>query len=307
MWIQRQKRQHCVSANTRTTKFRFCLTTYCNILHGPNEACDCPYTHAIKCHLLHSWMCRIKLTFLICKDMYETIAARFCTRILHSCLRLQDCSWYQEMMSLQPGVCLSQDVLAKCPVACGVKECYGAWKRPERNQVWDRIMRIGSKQRGDHVLCVSQTTDIKAIVAECEKKGGAATEQWVNLNEQMSLLFNATNCNVLRTAVDPLCSFSVGTDAGTTGSRAWVRSFDSKIEDSLAFTLTFWVKAVPGEASLRVFDGVGVRFYPSIMFFSSLSPPTALVSFSLDKEESNIFRVSPCSPFKVMGCLLWFN
>ena len=198
-------------------------------------------------------------------------------------------------MGFNPGVCLGQAVNAKCPVACGQKECYGASARPDRQQVWERIMRVGPTRHGGspddkhgHVLCIAQNTNIDAIVDECRRTGGAATAVWSNLKEQMGSLFNATNCDDLKAAVDPFCSFSVGTDDGTTGNRAWVRSFDQKIQISVSFTLTFWVKAVKGEASLQVFPGVGQRFFPTVMFFSSLSPPNALVTFSIDKEEFNI-------------------
>ncbi|KAJ1473026.1 hypothetical protein T484DRAFT_1837906 [Baffinella frigidus] len=183
-----------------------------------------------------------------------------------------DCRWFRMQTKTDPGVCLYPPAVANCPVSCRSKQlCLTDWKKTDAHFIWDRIRRIEPLARNG-TLCLSDDMTKQDAVAACHawSKGGAATgkgsaaeawfDHWVESRDIGTRQVDLSVCEQLEAAIDEECAFN---------STA-VKTFSQQsVANNGDFTISFWVKAT-GEESNHDWEK---RFIPSLLFYSSLSPP----------------------------------
>jgi len=191
----------------------------------------------------------------------------------------RSCEWYHFHRSYAPSMCHLKDPSTFCPVACSSKQpCLRPTTGASEFLLWDRIrMIVPSSQNG--TVCVNDqmaglggagfAKDIKGVRALCDEwiaqgGGGGSKKDWMADFEQRTGkridFYNLTSvCDEIEQAIDEHCSFDVET----------VKKFTSAaIENGGDFTIAFWMRPV-GPSSLSA-----NQFKPSLVFYSSLFPPT---------------------------------
>ena len=198
------------------------------------------------------------------------------------------CAWYEEKRATVPSICSTEEIRSKCPVACASRvPCFdpGA-SRASTYSIWNRIMHLREESPGAGVLCVREGVD---AVAACRKNVDVTTAtttqshfRWPlatsiiggGREHERDIMLN--DCNVLRTRIDPYCSFPA----------PWTEDVKTEVTRNRGFTIEFWWKALP---STKIPDTYQLSDEPDkmkrILLLSSMSPPTVLaaIEFSQDR------------------------
>ena len=79
-----------------------------------------------------------------------------------------DCSWYYAQREKSPGVCATEEVRQKCPVACRAKmPCFESHVYPTHYYLFDRIMKFEDSHhhKGAGLICARMGVD---LVTRCK-------------------------------------------------------------------------------------------------------------------------------------------
>jgi len=206
-----------------------------------------------------------------------------------------------KLLQAFPGICSSKKVTLECPVACSsyppcfedssnrsMSSAYVIWERQMPIREYD--MALGTN--GDSI-CVREGLD---VVAQCleqqknpkkfgfigntdyteidyldtEKTQRIGNGRWCNappapVKEGGCNNIRVWDCEVLKVAVNPACSFNVG--------NAWTKTINSEIRASGGYTVKFWWRARDSTSWDSINKG-------QMIAFSSFVPPRVL--FALD-------------------------
>lgn len=185
------------------------------------------------------------------------------------------CQWYYQNSQANPQICKYGPAIENCPMACDARqECFGS-KQPPSYFLWDSIRRVdrlaknGTVCLGDHVTKQQVVEGCRSWVADAGEMENAKlqpeVQQWLEtlteMREQGSNRIDLTWCDQLELSIDEYCSFDMDV----------VRKFTKDPVENNAgdFTIAFWMQPT-GSRSLHYPEK---RFYPSMSFYSSLSPP----------------------------------
>eukprot|EP00961_Rhodomonas_salina_P275957 3727930-Rhodomonas_salina.1 len=116
--------------------------------------------------------------------------------------------------------------------------------------MWIKPRNVGST----HALCLAKHINARSLVQRCRDRvrptpPGVATGDdpaGIRSTAPSASLLNASNCDELAAAIDPLCAFAVG-GSGESGER-WTAGLDRSLKDEGSFTLSMWVRRVPATA-----------------------------------------------------------
>ena len=204
-----------------------------------------------------------------------------------------DCGWYAEQRQTLPHICASEAVRANCPIACAVaKPCWqGDVEEEKKNSytIWNRIMFLSESKRGAGVICGREGVD---IVEECRvyktflkanpsasaistARGTGAMGVWRNGYFKDYMDVRVDDCEVLKSVVNPYCSFAVPGD--------WTRKVNEEIKQNAGYTIDFWWKALEGTkipASDKDYKA-NAQSSRRFAFFSSVSPTKVFLTIEM--------------------------
>jgi len=204
-----------------------------------------------------------------------------------------DCAWYEENSATYPGICSSATVRRECPVACAAQlPCFSNGQAPRNTYaIWERQMPLKEydmslNTNGDSI-CVREGID---VVAEClelpanpqsfaligttdlSEKGDGRPGNGRYCNSPPAptdgggcINLKVWDCDVLKVAVNPSCSFGV--------KDSWTTRINAEIKANHGYTISFWWRAMKGTSWDSINKG-------QMLFFASMVPPRAL--FALD-------------------------
>jgi len=179
------------------------------------------------------------------------------------------CAWYAEMVKIAPAICSNEKVRTECPIACGViVDCYtptSSEVEVSKNVVWNRIMPITPRAKGEYVMCVRSGLDVQESCARANRAWGTAPgeldEATVKDEEFHRTITRADidvlDCEQMKRNVDPHCAFSLEND--------WGRHFHTKVHTSKGLTVSFWIKFSDD-----------TPFPANIILYASVYPPRVL-------------------------------
>jgi len=212
-----------------------------------------------------------------------------------------DCAWYEEHRKSSPTICASETVRSHCPLACWADTpCWLGVPPPTSTYtIWNRIMYLSEKQPGDGVVCVREDLD---VAKECEvfasfvaanpngnsAAGGALGVWWASDFRAYKDIW-LDQCDALRRAINPFCSFSVP------------RNMNAEIASSSGYSISFWWKALDG-THIPSSDKDYQRSPHSMrrfVFLSQVSPPRAFLTVEMRQQFVEARFYGSCRPTDV--------
>lgn len=203
--------------------------------------------------------------------------------------RRQSCAWYYRMQLRYPYICRLKWLKAMCPVICsGKRLCHDgklkvdhtAPQEPRTFWLFDRILYLKPKKKGQSILCRDKDLDVDKVLQTCEEVNteiAKGEESTLSVLEQestdeyyrlLTTLFDnvprldVTNCSALREMLreEPPCTLNT----------SWLPEFAKDFNKTKTWSLTFWLRPKPGSL------GMPTNFWFAVKFFSRLSPPQLL-------------------------------
>ena len=179
------------------------------------------------------------------------------------------CAWYSEMVKIAPMICSNERVRTECPIACGViVDCYAPRSggvEVSKNVVWNRIMPITPRVKGENVMCVRAGLDVQESCARANRAWGNAPGELDEVTVKDEAFhrtitradIDVLDCAQIKRHVDPYCEFSLKND--------WGLDFHRKVHASKGLTVSFWIKF-----------SADTHLPANIILYASVYPPRVL-------------------------------